>query len=114
MNRYEGMFVFPDALKDDTLDEAVKQVKGEIEKLGGEIESTTRIGRRAFARPQKKEKAGIYIVMTFRLKAEHIATLHARMKLKEEVFRAQIVRADEAEEPAAATAGKEARDGVTK
>ncbi len=92
MNTYEGMFIFLDKLSDDELEAAVKEVREEIEKLGGSIENTARMGRRPFARLQAKhQKAGHYIVMNFSLAPEQITPLLARLKLKEPVFRTQII-----------------------
>lgn len=92
MKTYEGMFIFPDTLQDEALEAAVKDVREEIEKLGGTVENTARMGRRPFARLQgKREKAGHYIVMNFAMDPGQIVTLRARLKLKETVFRNQII-----------------------
>lgn len=72
-NKYEGMFIFLDALKDDELEAAVKDVREEIEKLEGSVENTARMGRRPFARLQaKRHKAGHYVVMNFSMPPQHI------------------------------------------
>lgn len=103
MNTYEGMFIFQDSLKDEALEASVKDVREEIEKLGGKIENTARIGRRPFARLQgKRQKAGQYIVMNFQLDPQQITTLLARLHMKDEVFRSQIIRQSVAGEVAAA------------
>jgi len=106
LNTYEGMFIFQDTLKDDALEASVKDVREEIEKLGGSIENTARIGRRPFARLQgKRQKVGQYVVMNFLSDPQQIATLLARLRMKEEVFRSQIIRQPAVDE--AATAAKE-------
>ena len=64
---YEGLFIFPDVLDEEALDLALGRVKEELELLGGAIESTTRMGKKAFARPLKKQKAGLYVVMMFNI-----------------------------------------------
>ena len=92
LNTYEGMFIFLDALKDEELEAAVKGVREEIEKLGGAVENTARMGRRLFARLQgKRHKAGHYIVMNFSLPPDQVTPLRARLKLNETVFRVQII-----------------------
>ena len=92
MKTYEGMFIFLDALKDDELEQAVKEVREEIEKLGGAVENTARMGRRPFARLQgKRHKAGHYIVMNFALPPTEVTALRSRLKLKDSVFRNQII-----------------------
>lgn len=96
------MFIFQDSLKDDALEAAVKDLREELEKLGGSVENTARMGRRPFARMQAgRQKAGHYVVMNFSLDPQQIAPLRARLRLKEEVYRAQIMRQPVAEEVAA-------------
>lgn len=101
MNRYEGMFIFSDAVKADDVDDAVAKAREEIEKQGGEVESNTRLGKRSFARTLKKQEAGHYAVITFKLAADKIDTLKARYRLNEQVLRCQIIRLSGAEMAAA-------------
>ena len=105
MNTYEGMFIFVDSLKDDALEAAVKELREEIEKLGGEIENTARMGRRPFARLQaKKHKAGNYVVTNFKLAPDQITPLLARLKLNDNVLRSQIISQAVVAEPVVAGA----------
>ena len=101
---YEGFFIFPETLDEGQLDQAIDAVKGEIEKLGGSFENATRLGKRSFARPMKKKKAGIYAILTFRLDGKEIGALKHRLKLSTNVFRAQFMKLDEAALAAAAAA----------
>lgn len=113
MNTYEGLLIFQDALKDDALEASLKDVKEEIEKLEGRVDQTVRMGRRSFARVQSdKYKGGHYVVMGFVLKPANVSALLLRLKLKEEVFRSQIIRQDA--QPPVAQEAKEAEHGVTK
>lgn len=100
MSRYEGMFIFPDRLKEDEIDEAMKGVRAEIEKHGGAIVSNIRLGRRPFARVMQKESYGHYAVFVFDIDGNQLPALHTRFKLNDQVMRTQIVCAAEA--PAAA------------
>lgn len=93
---YEGLFIFPETLDDAQLDQAIEAVKVELEKLGGTLDSSTRLGKRSFARPMKKKKGGIYIVMMFRLEGGQIDVFKHRLKLSTNVFRAQFMQKDEA------------------
>ena len=102
MTKYEAMFIFPEALKDEALEAAIDKVKGEVEKAGGRVDGATRLGRRQFARPLNKQPAGQYAVMTFHLDGGKMKALQGRLKLNEEIFRVQIVRATEAPAPAPA------------
>jgi len=102
VNRYEGMFIFPDSLKDEQLDAAVARVKADIEKLGGTVETMTRLGKRTFARRLKRRTAGHYVVIMFRLDGDKVPALRERCRLSEEVFRAEFYQADDTPAPAEA------------
>lgn len=88
---YEGLFIFPETLDEAQLDQAIESVKVELEKLNGTLESSTRLGKRSFARPLRKKKGGIYVVIMFRLEGGQIASLKHRLKLATNVFRAQFM-----------------------
>ncbi len=88
---YEGLFIFPETLDEAQLDQAIEAVKVEVEKLGGTLESSTRLGKRSFARPLRKKKGGIYVVIMFRLEGGQIDSLKRRLKLATNVFRAQFM-----------------------
>ena len=94
---YEGLFIFPETLDEEGLDQAIDGVKTELEKLGGAIESTTRMGKKTFARPLKKQKAGLYVVMMFNIDGTKLDAFKARLKLTTNVFRHQFVEATGAE-----------------
>ncbi len=93
MNNYEAMFIFPETLKENVLEESVTHAKAEIKKLGGEVDSTTRLGKRAFSRVMKKQQAGFYVLVTFKMAGDNVRPLLARYKLSEDVFRVQVVKA---------------------
>ena len=90
-NLYEGMFIFPDRFREEDLDGIIKSVRGEIEKLSGEVVSSTRLGRRSFARPLQKMDFGHYAVITFTIAGGQLPALHVRFKLSDDVLRVQIV-----------------------
>lgn len=94
---YEGLFIFPESLDEEGLDQAIARVKEELEKLGGSVESTTRMGKKTFSRPLQKQKAGLYVVMMFNLEGSKIDALKARLKLTTNVFRHQFVEASSVE-----------------
>lgn len=94
---YEGLFIFPETLDEEGLDQSIARVKEELEKLGGSLESTTRMGKKTFSRPLKKQRAGFYVVLMFKLEGEKIDTFKNRLKLSTNVFRHQFVVANESE-----------------
>ena len=95
MNAYEAMFIFPETVKEEARDEVVGRVRAEIEKAGGQISNTTRLGKRAFARFLHKQQAGHYVVIGFKMDGAHLAPMTEKFKLSEEIFRVQINRIDE-------------------
>ncbi|RKX35975.1 MAG: 30S ribosomal protein S6 [Verrucomicrobia bacterium] len=94
---YEGLFIFPETLDEDHLDMAIARVKEELERLGGALESTTRMGKKNFARPLKKQKAGFYVVMMIKLEGTKVDAFKKRLRLATDVFRSQLVLAEESE-----------------
>lgn len=96
MNSYEAMFILREDLKEEAMEEALNKVRAEIKKVGGEVDKTTRLGRRAFARTMQKKTGGQYVIMLFRCAGDQITPLLARYKLNEDVFRVQMLRAQEA------------------
>ena len=94
---YEGMFIFPEILDEEGLDQAITGVKRELEKLGGTLESTTRLGKKTFARAMQKKKAGYYVVLMIRLDGLKLDAFKKRLKLATDVFRVQFVLGEEVE-----------------
>ena len=108
MKKYEAMIIFRENLKDTEWDGAIELVRAEIEKQGGKLTSSTRLGKREFARPMQKQLGGHYGLIAFQLEGAKVGALQARLRLDEQVFRVQVVTA-----PAVVPlAKKEAGDGV--
>ena len=93
MKKYEAMIIFRESLKETDWDGAVEAVRSEIEKLGGKVTSSTRLGKREFARPMQKQQSGHYGLIAFQLEGDKVAALQTRLKLDEQVFRVQVVSA---------------------
>ena len=108
MNKYEAMIIFQENLKETDWDGAVDAVRSEIEKLGGKMTSSTRLGKRDFARPMQKRTSGHYGLIAFQLAGDKVAALQARLKLDERIFRVQVVTAPVVAPPSR----KESHDGV--
>jgi small subunit ribosomal protein S6 len=93
---YEGLFIFPEALDETGLDQAIERVKEELEKLGGSLDSSSRMGKKQFARAMKKEKSGYYVVLVFSLPGDQVDAFKARLKLSTNVFRHHFSAVDPA------------------
>lgn len=106
MNKYEAMFIFPDAFSEEQLDNAIGNIRGEIEKVSGKVESAIRLGRRNFAREMQKTQAGQYVVISFELNGDMVESLKASLRFNEDIFRMQIFRAAEKKATEAEPAAK--------
>lgn len=102
MNKYEAMFIFPDAFSEEQLDNAIGNIRGEIEKVSGQVESAIRLGRRTFAREMDKTQAGQYVVISFDLKGDQVESLKSNLRFNEDIFRMQIFRVEDKKAPAEA------------
>ena len=89
------MFIFPNKYSEEKLKSALDRVNKEIVTHGGEVKGTIVIGSRKFAHPMHKKTAGQYVKVLFDIEPNQIAVLTGRYKLNEDVFRVQIVVADD-------------------
>ena len=95
MNTYEGLFIFGESVKDERIKDLSATVTGEIQKAGGTVVQSRDMGRRSFARTMQKTESGVYLAVVFQIAGDKIATLNARYKLNDEIFRFQIAKLDE-------------------
>ena len=98
MKKYDALYIFVNAPKDEGLDKLVEKVGAEITRLGGELVGSETLGKRNFARPMRKRDSGVYIRIRFELAPDKVAALRARYAIMEEVFRVQIHSVDERRE----------------
>lgn len=98
MKKYDALYIFVNVPRDDATDPLVEKVSAEITRLGGSIIGSESLGKRTFARPMKKQEAGVYIRVRFELDPSKIADLRARYALQGEVFRVQILAVDDRRE----------------
>lgn len=103
---YEAMVILPNVLKDDEIAKALGELGEEIARLGGEVTRSDVLGSKGFARPMKKQHAGVYARVDFSMPPEAIARLRQRVKLRPSIFRMQIIAA-KAPAKAAATPAPE-------
>ncbi len=98
MKKYDGLYIFAGAAKDDVLEKQIDKARGEITRLSGSVLSTEILGKRTFARIMKKRDNGTYVKIRFELDPAQIKTLIGRYHLLEEIFRVQILAIDERRE----------------
>jgi ribosomal protein S6 len=95
LKTYEAMFIFPNKYSEEKLKSALKEANKEIVNHGGEIKGVVEVGSRRFSRPMHKKTAGQYVKVLFDIEPSQIAVLTGRYKLNDDVFRFQLVVADE-------------------
>lgn len=100
MKKYDALYIFVNAPKEDAIEPLIEKVTGEITRLGGVILGSEMLGKKTFARELKKRDAGIYVRTRFELDADKVAELRARYTLVDEIFRIQILSVDDRREAA--------------
>lgn len=98
MKKYDALYIFVNAPKEEAVDPLTEKVGAEITRLGGVILGSEMLGRKTFARELKKREAGIYVRIRFELDPAKVADLRARYALLEDVFRVQILAVDDRRE----------------
>ena len=98
MKKYDALYIFVNAPKEDAVEPLIEKVGGEITRLGGVVLGSEMLGRKTFARELKKREAGIYVRIRFELDPAKVSELVNRYRLVEEVFRVQILAVDERRE----------------
>ena len=89
------MFIFPNKYSEEKLKSALDRVNKEIVTHGGEVKGSIVIGSRKFSRPMHKKTAGQYVKVLFDIEPNQITVLTGRYKLNDDVFRFQMVVADD-------------------
>lgn len=94
---YEGLFIFPEYMDDDKLEQSIENVKEELIKLNGILRNSAKIGKKYFSRTLNKNKSGHYVVLIFSIDGDKIDSLKERLKLGTDVFRYQFTVVNESE-----------------
>ncbi|MEI6210001.1 MAG: 30S ribosomal protein S6 [bacterium] len=98
VRKYEGLYIFVGAAKDELLEKTVEKMRGEITRLSGTILHSEVLGKRTFARQMRKCDYGVYVRIRFELDPASLATLRERYHLAEDLFRVQLQVVDERRE----------------
>ncbi len=98
MKKYDALYIFVNAPKDDAVEPLIEKVASEITRLGRNVLGSEFLGKKTFARELKKRDAGIYVRTRFELDPASVEELRARYALVDEVFRIQILAVDDRRE----------------
>lgn len=106
MKRYEGLFIFETAGKEESIKDAIDKVSSEITTAGGKVETVQKMDKKNFSRvADKKHNSGFYVNVIFEIEPTALNQLKHRFTVNEEVFRVMFTAAPEIA-PATATAAK--------
>jgi len=98
MKKYDGMYIFANVAKDDSIDGLIEKASNEITRLNGKVLSTNVLGKKSFARTMQKKDGGVFVKIRFELNPVQVVTLQGRYGLLEDFFRVQILAVDERRE----------------
>ncbi len=114
LRKYDGLYIFVGAAKDEMLDKTVEKMRGEITRLSGVIVNSEVLGKRSFARTMQKRDHGTYVRIRFEIDPAALVTLRERYHLLEDLFRVQILAVDERREAVVAeqAAKRKAREAA--
>lgn len=93
--KYDGLFIFTGAVKEEAEEKLVEKATAEITRLDGKVLENEIVGRRTFARPMHKQDHGVYIRLRFELDPAKVAELRSRCALNEDIFRVQLLAVDD-------------------
>lgn len=87
------MYIIPSATTDETKDAVISKVNGFIEKNGGKIESTEKVGNKKLAYEINKCNEGLYVLTYFEAETSAISTINNFINITENVLRHIVVSA---------------------
>ena len=94
MNRYEGLFIFDTAGKEDTIKDTIDKVSAEISSIGGKVETVQKMDKRNFTRvANKKYNAGFYANVIFEAEPAMVEQLRHRLAMNGDIFRVLFTKA---------------------
>ncbi|MCD6460783.1 30S ribosomal protein S6 [bacterium] len=97
---YEGMFIINTGNDDESSrNEVLEEIRTELKRQGGSIESILELGKKFFTYQIKKQKDGYYYLIYMNLNPQTITKLLARLKLNGSILRQLILKIDEIPKP---------------
>jgi len=94
VKRYEGLFIFDIAGKEEGLKDSIDKISAEITNAGGKVETVQKMDKRNFSRvANKKHSAGFYVNVIFESQPSAINQLKHRFAMNDEVFRVLFTNA---------------------
>lgn len=92
--RYETVFIVNASLDDPQIEVIVEKTKEYIVKLGGEIQTVEKWGRKRLAYQIQKKNTGFYVLIYFLAGGDVIAKLTRFYQLEEQIIRHMTIQMD--------------------
>ena len=99
MKTYEAVFILDSKKLEDNGETFAKSAGEQVEALGGKVHKAVSLGRKQFARPIGKHKAGNYWDLIVDLAPESVIALEDRYRLNDTVLRLVIFNYEEGSDP---------------
>ena len=98
MKKYDALYIFVGAVRDDALEASLEKALAEITRLEGNVLEKVSLGKRTFSRPIRKRESGVYVKVRFEIDPLKVEELMKRYRLVEDVFRVQVLAVDDRRE----------------
>ncbi len=99
MKKYETIFILDESKLQDNGEAFIQGVSKLLESLGGTLLEKDFMGKKTFAAPIKKKKAGNYWDLTINLDADQVLPFQEKYRLDEQVLRMAVYIYDRPENP---------------
>lgn len=101
MRLYETIFIIQPELSEEDVEEHIKRVENLVTRLGGEILTTERWGKKRLAYEINKHRYGYYVLLRLRGNPTLLPELERHYRLTEGILRSMVIRlkAEPKEEP---------------
>jgi len=94
VKRYEGLFIFDTAGKEDSIKDTIDKISADITALGGKVETVQKMDKRNFMRvANKKHNAGFYANVIFEAEPAMVEQLKHRLAMNGDIFRVLFTNA---------------------
>lgn len=91
MKNYELNYILTSASTDETKDKTIEKINAFIEKNGGKVEVSEKVGNKRLAYEINKQKEGFYVLTNFSCETKLVKELDAFLNITENVIRHLII-----------------------
>jgi ribosomal protein S6 len=90
------MVILPESLTEDEIEAGLTRLTEALKASGGEpAGKPSRMGRKTFARPMKKQTVGEYALLRFSMDGQKVSDFLKSLEYEEAIFRIQVTRLPE-------------------